>query len=201
MRRSRPYITTRLVTDSDDRQHLIARGVDWTALGTADLGPLDGAQRRLLDLAVSLGGGIPVDLRSVVCTNSVTPTPAPSSLRSPGPSAWPTPCRSATPPPPCLPPAHPGTHPDGHRGRTATLGRGRWRSPRPDRRRRRAHPLRRGPDTTTRADSGAWEAFDTCCGTVGLAPLPADLVTVERYITLGAARKDLLVLSVNLDSA
>ncbi|MGW5918102.1 hypothetical protein ACWFPY_03855 [Nocardia fluminea] len=63
----RTHITTRLVIDSDDRQHLIAR-VDWSALSTADIGPLDRPQRRLLDLAVSLGGGIPVDLRSVVCT-------------------------------------------------------------------------------------------------------------------------------------
>lgn len=62
----RAHITTRLVTDSDDRPHLIAR-MDWTALAAADLGPLGGAQRRLLDLALSLGGGIRVDLRSVVC--------------------------------------------------------------------------------------------------------------------------------------
>ncbi|MFD6401199.1 hypothetical protein [Nocardia sp. NPDC060249] len=62
----RDHITTRLVTDSDDRHHLIAR-VDWTALAAADIGPLGGAQRRLLDLALSLGGGIRVDLRSVVC--------------------------------------------------------------------------------------------------------------------------------------
>lgn len=63
----RAHITTRLVTDSDDRHHLIAR-VDWTALADADIGPLGGAQRRLLDLALSLGGGIRVDLRSVVCS-------------------------------------------------------------------------------------------------------------------------------------
>ncbi|MEV4151791.1 hypothetical protein AB0J48_02195 [Nocardia salmonicida] len=63
----RTHITTRLVTDNDDRHHLIAR-VDWSALGAADLGPLDRAQRRLLNLAVSLGGGIPINLRSVVCT-------------------------------------------------------------------------------------------------------------------------------------
>ncbi|MEU4712005.1 hypothetical protein AB0G00_36840 [Nocardia salmonicida] len=63
----RVHITTRLVTDSDDRHHLIAR-VDWTALAAADIGPLGGAQRRLLDLALSIGGGIRVDLRSVVCS-------------------------------------------------------------------------------------------------------------------------------------
>ncbi|MFD4353576.1 hypothetical protein ACFWPX_13525 [Nocardia sp. NPDC058518] len=62
----RAHITTRLVTDNDDRHHLIAR-VGWRALSAADLGPLDRAQRRFLDLAVSLGGGIPVDLRLVVC--------------------------------------------------------------------------------------------------------------------------------------
>ncbi|MGW6426686.1 hypothetical protein ACWF82_28780 [Nocardia sp. NPDC055053] len=62
----RAHIDTRLITDSDDRHHLIAR-VNWTALAAADLGPLDGAQRRLLNLAVSLGGGVPVDLRTVVC--------------------------------------------------------------------------------------------------------------------------------------
>lgn len=44
---------------------------------------------------------------------------------------------------------------------------------------------------TTRAYSEAWEAFHTCCGTVGLASLPADPVTVERYIALDAVRKDL----------
>ncbi|WP_194829241.1 hypothetical protein [Nocardia sp. XZ_19_231] len=60
----RAHVTTRLVTDSDDRHHLIAR-VDWTALAAADIGPLGGTQRRLLDLALSLGGGIRVDLRLV----------------------------------------------------------------------------------------------------------------------------------------
>ncbi|MFD3430914.1 hypothetical protein [Nocardia fluminea] len=54
-------------TDSADGQHLIAR-VDWTALAAANIGPLGGAQRRLLDMALSLGGGIRVDLRSVVCS-------------------------------------------------------------------------------------------------------------------------------------
>lgn len=59
-------VRAHIVTDSDNRHHLIAR-VDWRALGAADLGPLGGDQRRLLGPAVSLGGGIPVDLRSVVC--------------------------------------------------------------------------------------------------------------------------------------
>ncbi|MFD4356776.1 hypothetical protein ACFWPX_29790 [Nocardia sp. NPDC058518] len=47
------------------------------------------------------------------------------------------------------------------------------------------------PATTTRAYSEGWEAFRTWCGTVDLASLPADPVTVERYIALGAVRKDL----------
>ncbi|MGW6696268.1 hypothetical protein [Nocardia sp. NPDC055049] len=34
------------------------------------------------------------------------------------------------------------------------------------------------------------EAFHTWCGTVGLASLSADPVAVERYIVLGAVRKD-----------
>ncbi len=62
----RAHIQTRIITDSDDRHHLIAR-VDWRALAAADLGPLGGAQQRLLNLAVSLGGGVPVDLRTVAC--------------------------------------------------------------------------------------------------------------------------------------
>ncbi|TCJ90009.1 hypothetical protein [Nocardia alba] len=47
------------------------------------------------------------------------------------------------------------------------------------------------PAATTRAYSEAWEAFHTWCGTVDLVSLPADPVTVERYIALGAVRKDL----------
>lgn len=60
----RAHIDTRVITDPDGPAHHVAR-VDWQALAGADLGPLGGAQRRLLDLAVSIAAGIPVDLRYV----------------------------------------------------------------------------------------------------------------------------------------
>ncbi|MFF2088638.1 hypothetical protein ACFVVM_33045 [Nocardia sp. NPDC058176] len=47
------------------------------------------------------------------------------------------------------------------------------------------------PETTTRAYTEAWEQFQTWCGTVGLVALPADPVTVERYLALAAQRRDL----------
>ncbi|UGT58799.1 hypothetical protein [Nocardia asteroides] len=59
----RTHIDTRVITD-DGRARHIAR-VDWTALAAADLGPLGGAQQRLLKLAISIAGGVPVDLRYV----------------------------------------------------------------------------------------------------------------------------------------
>ncbi|MFD4356782.1 hypothetical protein ACFWPX_29820 [Nocardia sp. NPDC058518] len=58
--------------DIDDPDHSdglepCAARVDWAALGAeTDLGPLGGAQRRLLALAVSIAGGVPVDLRDAV---------------------------------------------------------------------------------------------------------------------------------------
>ncbi len=47
------------------------------------------------------------------------------------------------------------------------------------------------PEATTRAYTEAWETFETWCRTVDLAPLPADTVTVERYLALAAERRDL----------
>lgn len=60
----RAHIDTRVITDPDGRAHHVAR-VDWQALAGADLGPLGGAQQRLLKVAVSIAGGVPVDLRYV----------------------------------------------------------------------------------------------------------------------------------------
>ncbi|MGW5440441.1 hypothetical protein [Nocardia asteroides] len=51
---------------SDGLEPRTAR-IDWAGLGAeTDLGPLGGAQRRLLALAVSLAGGVPVDLRDAL---------------------------------------------------------------------------------------------------------------------------------------
>lgn len=61
----RAHIHTRVITDDGSARH-IAR-VDWMALAAAGLAPLGGAQQRLLNLAVSIGGGVPVDLRTAVC--------------------------------------------------------------------------------------------------------------------------------------
>lgn len=47
------------------------------------------------------------------------------------------------------------------------------------------------PETTTRAYTEAWEQFQTWCASVDLASLPADPVTVERYIALAAQQRDL----------
>lgn len=60
----RAHIHTRVITDDDGRTHHIA-SINWQGLAAADLGPLGGAQRRLLDLAVSIAAGVPVDLRYV----------------------------------------------------------------------------------------------------------------------------------------
>ncbi|UGT58804.1 hypothetical protein [Nocardia asteroides] len=47
------------------------------------------------------------------------------------------------------------------------------------------------PEATTRAYTEAWGAFETWCRTVDLDSLPADPVTVERYLAVAAERRDL----------